>query len=116
MKSQAIIPLLFLFSSCLPLTSRTETLNIDLQEINSSETFVLNVEMAEGESVYKLEVTAWCDLEGEAELNGIVINSDTKKVILQEHDYYSNEFELTVLAPKESRGKIKVNATYYVMR
>lgn len=103
-----------LFTSCFPLTSKTQTLTIDLQEINSSQTFLLKVDLGENEFVYKLEVTAWCDIEGEAELDGIIINSDTKKVILQENDYYFHEFELTVSAPQESRGKIKVKAKYYI--
>lgn len=120
MKSSAIVIniLLFflLFTSCLPLVSRKNELVIELDDLKTENTYSLDVEIEEGEYVYKLEVNAYCEISGEIEMNGKLIDSNTKKVTLHEGDFYYNRFEVKVLPLKPSTGRIKLKAKYYIQR
>jgi len=116
-KYKVIIPHLFLISSCLPLTSRTETLTIDLSEVELKETYDLNFELNENETVYKLEVIAICNIDGLIELNGIKVDSSTKRVVLyEEGDWYYSGYEIDVKELEASKGDIQVKAKFYIQR
>jgi len=116
-KYKIIIPLFLLISSCLPLTSRTETLTIDLSEVELKETYDLNFELNENETVYKLEVIAICNIDGLIELNGIKVDSSTKRVVLyEEGDWYYSGYEIDVKELEASKGDIQVKAKFYIQR
>lgn len=106
----------FLITSCLPLVSRKNELVIELDDLKTEKTYSLDVDIKEGETVYKLEVFAYFKISGEVEVNGKKFDSNTEKVTLHESDFYYNRFELKVVPVASSTGRIKVKAKYYIQR
>lgn len=119
MKKSIVIHFLlafFLITSCLPLISRKNEIVIELDDLKSEEAYSINVELKDGETVYKLEVIAECEISGKVEVHGKMIDSNTEKIILHESDFYHNRFELKVVPLLPSIGKIKVKAKFYIQR
>lgn len=106
----------FLITSCFPLVSRKNELVIELDDLKNEKTYSLDVDLKEGETVYKLEVIAYCEISGKVELNGMTIDTSTNKLTLQESDYYYHRFEIKVLPIEPSKGKITVKAKYSIQR
>jgi len=106
----------FLITSCLPLVSRKNELVIELDDLKTEKVYSIDVDIKEGETVYKLEVIAYCEISGEVEVNGKKIDANTEKVTLQEGDFYYNRYELKVVPSESSTGRIKVKAKYSIQR
>lgn len=106
----------FLITSCLPLISRKNEIIIELDNLRSEQAYSINVELKDGETVYKLEVIAECEISGKVEVHGKMFDSNTEKIILHESDFYHNRFELKVVPLLPSIGKIKVKAKFYIQR
>ncbi|MCH7413459.1 hypothetical protein MM213_08185 [Belliella sp. R4-6] len=116
MKNPTIITYILLFfflvTACLPLVSRKS----ELDGLKAEKAYSLDVDIKEDETVYKIQVIAFCEISGEVEMNGKKIDSNTEKVTLHESDFYFNRFELEVVPVVSSTGRVKVKAKYYIQR
>jgi len=116
LRSLYFLIFLFLISSCFPLVSRKNDLVIILDKLETEKLYNIGVDIKESETVYKLEVNAYCEISGKVEINGKIIDSSTAKITIHDGDYYYHNFELKAVPIESGTGRIKVMAKDYIQR